>query len=124
MKKFIVAVATVGLLCAPFAAFADTITTPVLGGADPNMMMMVWGLTGYQTPHFASGTTVVDEHNIVMGCPSWFPHAALGECQDISHTAYYRTSLNTAAQAVIAFYGSKSIALAHTSTLNGWISAQ
>ncbi|MFN3658153.1 MAG: hypothetical protein ACK4UO_12930 [Pseudolabrys sp.] len=79
MKKTIIAVAIA--LALPFAAFADTQD----GGGNPALLTMPWGLTGGETPTFASGTSITDPWGKVFTCPWFFPAG----CYNITHTAWY-----------------------------------
>lgn len=135
MKKTIVlSVLTVGLMISPLLAFAavDCSVTPsdpschIVGGADPNTLTQVWGLTGYQTPHVAAGETIpADQYGYSEGiCPSWYPKGANGGCQVLVSTDYYRNSMNVLAKGLISVYGSKAQAVQMSPMFSGWINAQ
>ncbi len=121
MKKIIIAVVSVGLFAAPFAAFADT---AVLGAADPNLMTMSWGLTGYQTPNVAAGAVITDQHNYSEVCPMWYPKQALGACQVITSTQYYTDRMNDLARSLISIAGTKTAAEKKFPSFAGWIAIQ
>lgn len=132
MKKTIVLVLSVGLMISPLFAYAavDCSVTPsdptchVGGGTDPNLVTQVWGLTGYDTPHFKAGETITDQHGYTDTCPSWYPKAIFGACQNISGTQYYISRMNSLAQQLISIYGSKATAASQAPMFVGWINAQ
>ena len=57
------------------------------GNQDPMAVTQSWGLTGYETPRVAIGTTVTDRYGFSATCDAWIPKY-LG-CFDISNTEEY-----------------------------------
>jgi len=94
MKNLFGILAVVTLLAVASPVLADEATTteavyvaPIRhGNGDPKQVMNVWGLTGYQTPWVASGTTVTDTFNIKATCPFYFN--VMG-CSNLSTVKYY-----------------------------------
>lgn len=93
------------MLAVASAAFADvdcsvTPTAPscIYQNGDPSAVTNAWGLSGYQTPHIAAGTSITDGFGLVSYCPAFYlnPFNPGQDCMDISHTPYYIAGMEAA----------------------------
>lgn len=89
------------------------IGTVICGNGDPMKVGMPWGLTGYQTPQIASGTTVSDRHNVQSTCPAWY---GIMGCFNLTATDYYENQMRELARQLVALGGWNPI-------FNGWVNS-
>jgi len=82
------------------------------GNGDPNAVVQVWGLNGFDTPKVKSGTVIYDEMGVKDTCPKWYPRG----CFNISNTNYYKNRMKTLARMLIANGFAKYFPI-----YNGWI---
>lgn len=110
--KYLASVFLAAVLLVPAAAFADIPTIITGGNGDPMNVTMPWGMTGYQTPVFATGQSVTDKGGVVLTCPFF------EGCFDLTNTQYYNSAmLSTAQQLKAAGYTNSTIA----SQWSGWL---
>ena len=95
MKKFATILVAVVVLM-PSVLFASTATSTSNG--DPMMITQVWGLSGYQTPIMAPGSSVIDRGGVVRECGKDWKTG----CFDTPKTPYYENGMLSLARELIS----------------------